>query len=155
MPKKSTPDCSANTPSSTTLRIVWACDSGVPSAALSRSPNVSSPKAYVSVIAGSSLPRVPPARIRATSAPGRTPGHDLAAAPAIGAAVLERGQHAVAGGPVVHRVDHDLAGEPPGVELGEPVQRYREHHDVRVRYRVAGPPRPRAGNDQLSDQRDV
>src|SRR5215211_7590111 len=33
MPKKSTPTCSARTPSSTTLRIVWACDSGWPSPA--------------------------------------------------------------------------------------------------------------------------
>src|SRR6266702_4612217 len=126
MPKKSTPACSAKTPSSTTLRIVWACDSGVPSAPLSRSPNVSSPKVYV--MTGSSHPRVPPARIRAPSAPGQTPGHDLAAA---ARAVLERRQHAVAGRPVVHRVDHDLAGQQPGIELSKPVQRYREHHDVR------------------------
>ena len=34
MPKKSTPTWSARTPSSTTLRIVWACDSGRPSASL-------------------------------------------------------------------------------------------------------------------------
>src|SRR5215213_9593263 len=43
MPKKSTPICSARTPSSTTLRIVWACDSGRPLAVLVRSPKVSSP----------------------------------------------------------------------------------------------------------------
>src|SRR5215207_9628827 len=43
MPKKSTPTCSARTPSSTTLRIVWACDSGWPSTVLVRSPKVSSP----------------------------------------------------------------------------------------------------------------
>src|SRR3954465_373148 len=43
MPKKSTPTWSARTPSSTTLRIVRACDSGWPLTVLVRSPNVSSP----------------------------------------------------------------------------------------------------------------
>src|SRR4029453_252492 len=43
MPKKSPPTCSARTPSSTTFRIVWACDSDWPLGVLVRSPKVSSP----------------------------------------------------------------------------------------------------------------
>src|SRR3954454_21324961 len=43
MPKKSTPTWSARTPSSTTLRIVRACDSGWPLTGLVRSPKVASP----------------------------------------------------------------------------------------------------------------
>jgi hypothetical protein len=43
MPKKSRPTWSARTPCSTTLRIVWACVSGVQKASLVTSPNVSSP----------------------------------------------------------------------------------------------------------------
>jgi hypothetical protein len=46
-PEKSTPACSAKTPSSITLRIVWACDSGLPSVPLFRSPKVSSPRVHV------------------------------------------------------------------------------------------------------------
>jgi hypothetical protein len=66
------------------------------------------------------------------------PGHDLAAAASVTGAVFERRQHAVAGRPVVHRVDHDLAGQQRGIDVSKAVQRYREHHDVRVRDRIAG-----------------
>src|SRR5258707_3469731 len=38
------PTWSARTPSATTLRMVWACETGLPSASPLRSPNVSSPK---------------------------------------------------------------------------------------------------------------
>src|SRR5215472_6281222 len=44
MPKKSMPTCSARTPSSATLRIVWAWETGLPFASPLRSPKVSSPK---------------------------------------------------------------------------------------------------------------
>ena len=81
---------------------------------------------------------------------GEPPGHDLTAP-----AVFEGLQDAVAGRPVVHRVDHELAVEQRGIDVKEAVQWYREHHDVRLGHRVAGPPRLRAGNDQLGDQRDI
>src|SRR6266550_2537474 len=48
-----------------------------------------------------------------------------------------------------------LAGQQRGIDVSKAVHRYREHHDARVRDRVAGPPRLRAGDDQLGDQRDV
>src|SRR5215203_2670965 len=63
MPKKSTPTCSARTPSSTTLRIVWACDSGWPSTVLVRSPKVSSPST-----SGNAVPS-PPAAVEFTGWP--------------------------------------------------------------------------------------
>ena len=50
---------------------------------------------------------------------------------------------------------HELAGQQPRIDGAETVQRYREHHDVRVRHRVGGPSRLRAGDYQLGDQRDV
>src|SRR5579862_1474355 len=77
-------------------------------------------------------------------------GHDLTAP-----ATFEGLQDAVAGRPVVHRVDHELAVEQRRIEVKETVQWYRKHHDVRIRHGVAGPPRLGAGNDQLGDQRDV
>jgi hypothetical protein len=82
---------------------------------------------------------------------GGQPGGDDLTAPG----VFEGGQDAVAGGPVVHRVHDQLAGQAGQVEVGEAVQRDGQDHEVRAGYRVAGPAGAGAGDDQFGDQGEV
>src|SRR5262245_13051380 len=70
-------------------------------------------------------------------------------------AALEILEEPVAGGPVVHRVDDELAGEDRRVQPEESVQRDREHYNVRAGGRVRRAQGLGARDQQLGDQRQV
>ena len=77
--------------------------------------------------------------------------HDLAAAIPV---VFEQFPHAVGRRPVVHRVHHDLPGHQGWVEVLEPVNRDRQHHEIGVGDRVGCPARLRSRHQDSGDELD-